>query len=96
MPVTAVAMPARHPVPGRIVDLGDVRLWVDDQGEGDPLLLALRLEEDHSLALMREHVANLQVAVITDAHPAYVIAHKPEECAALVRAFLDAGEGRDA
>ena len=37
--MTSPEMPRRHPAPGSLVDLGDVRLWVDDQGDGDPLLL---------------------------------------------------------
>jgi pimeloyl-ACP methyl ester carboxylesterase len=56
----------------------------------------LRPEDDHSLALMRERVPDLRVTVIADSHPAYVIAHKPEECAGVVRAFLqNTGDGRN-
>jgi pimeloyl-ACP methyl ester carboxylesterase len=43
---------------------------------------------DASLALMRERVRNLEVVVIPDAHPQYVLVQKPEECAAAVTAFL--------
>jgi hypothetical protein len=37
---------------------------------------------------MRERVRNLEVVVIPDAHPQYVLVQKPEECAAAVTAFL--------
>ena len=44
--------------------------------------------QDESLALMRERIPALEVATIPDAHPAYVLVQKPQECARAVRAFL--------
>ena len=41
---------------------------------------------------MLERVPNIGVATVEDAHPAYCIAQKPEERAAVVDAFL--GEHR--
>ena len=32
-------MPVRFPAPGALVDLGEVTLWTDDQGDGEPLVL---------------------------------------------------------
>lgn len=61
----------------------------DHGWDGKPL----RHEEDESLHLMRERVADLTAVTIPESHPAYVIAHKPAECARLVRDFL-AGERR--
>ncbi len=59
----------------------------DHGWDGKPL----RPEDDLSLALMQERIADLRVATIPDSHPGYVIAHKPEECARLVRDFLAEG-----
>lgn len=61
----------------------------DHGWDGKPL----RPEDDVSLALMREGIPDLREIVIRDSHPAYVIAHKPEECAAIVRAFLGGADG---
>jgi 3-oxoadipate enol-lactonase len=56
-----------------------------DQGwDGAPL----RPEDDASLALMRERIPGLRLAVVSGAHPAYAIAQRPEECARIVREFL--------
>jgi len=43
---------------------------------------------DYSLQEMQKRMPGLRTAVIPDSHPGYVIAHKPEECARIVRAFL--------
>ncbi|HJU48392.1 MAG TPA: alpha/beta hydrolase [Gaiellaceae bacterium] len=58
----------------------------DHGWDGQPL----RAEDDESLALMRERIADLRVVTIPESHPGYVIAHKPQECARAVRAFLAA------
>jgi len=49
-----------------------------------------RLDEaaDGSLQLMLAQVPDVRVATVADAHPAYVMVQKPEECAAIVDAFL--------
>ncbi len=44
--------------------------------------------DDHSLQEMRRRIPGLRTEVIPESHPGYVIAHKPEECARIVRAFL--------
>jgi pimeloyl-ACP methyl ester carboxylesterase len=51
-----------------------------------------RLDEsaDPSLQLMLEQVPDIEVATVPDAHPAYVVMQKPEECAAIAKAFLAA------
>jgi pimeloyl-ACP methyl ester carboxylesterase len=43
--------------------------------------------DDPSLALMRERIRGLEVVTVPGSHPAYVIAHKPQECADVVRRF---------
>lgn len=48
----------------------------------------LEMTDDSSLQLIRERIAHVEVAVIPDTHPAYVLVQKPEECAGAVRAFL--------
>jgi pimeloyl-ACP methyl ester carboxylesterase len=45
--------------------------------------------QDASLALMGERIPSLEVAKIPDAHPAYVLVQKPEECARVVGDFLE-------
>jgi pimeloyl-ACP methyl ester carboxylesterase len=52
--------------------------------EGEPL----DLEADESLTLMREGIDGLEVVIIPDSHPGYVLAHKPEECAGAANIFL--------
>lgn len=47
-----------------------------------------RVEEDASLELMRERVAGLEVVVIPDSHPQYVLVQRPEACAAAATAFF--------
>jgi pimeloyl-ACP methyl ester carboxylesterase len=44
---------------------------------------------DASVALMRERIPSLEVATIEGAHPAYVLVQKPQECARVVREFLE-------
>lgn len=46
--------------------------------------------EDPSLTLMKERVAELEVASIANAHPGYVYVQQPEKAAAAAEAFLDA------
>jgi pimeloyl-ACP methyl ester carboxylesterase len=46
------------------------------------------IEADESLRLLRDQIPGLEVAIVPDTHPGYVLAHKPEECARAVRAFL--------
>jgi len=58
----------------------------DHGWDGQPLAES----DDPSLTLMRERIPHLEVVTIPGSHPAYVIAHKPEECAAVVREFLAA------
>jgi len=45
-------------------------------------------EDDPSLALMRQALPELEVAVIEDAHAGYVLAQRPGECAETVLEFL--------
>jgi pimeloyl-ACP methyl ester carboxylesterase len=45
--------------------------------------------EDASLALMRERLARLEIAVVEDAHPGYVLVQRPEECAGKVQRHID-------
>jgi 3-oxoadipate enol-lactonase len=47
-----------------------------------------KVEEDASLRLMRERVGRLEVEVIPDSHPQYVLVQRPEACASAARAFL--------
>jgi pimeloyl-ACP methyl ester carboxylesterase len=56
----------------------------DHGWDGQPL----EATDDHSLQLMRERIPQLEVVTVPGSHPAYVIAHKPEDCAAVVRDFL--------
>jgi pimeloyl-ACP methyl ester carboxylesterase len=56
----------------------------DHGWDGQPLAES----DDPSLTLMRERIPHLDVVTIPGSHPAYVIAHKPAECAAVVREFL--------
>ncbi len=44
--------------------------------------------DDHSLQEMQKRIPGLRTEVIPESHPAYVIAHKPQECARIVRSFL--------
>ena len=44
--------------------------------------------EDASLELIRREVRDLEVVVVPDSHPQYVIMQRPAECAAEVTAFL--------
>ena len=53
--------------------------------EGRPADLA----GDASLELLKQSIGQLEVAVIDGSHPAYVLAHKPAECAAAVTSFLE-------
>ena len=46
--------------------------------------------DDPSLTLMRERIADLEVASIADTHPGYVYVQQPERAAAAAEAFLDA------
>jgi pimeloyl-ACP methyl ester carboxylesterase len=46
--------------------------------------------EDPSLNLMRERVPRLDVAIIPDAHPAYVSVQRPDRVAAAAEGFFDA------
>ena len=48
-----------------------------------------KVEEDASLELMRERVAHLEVEVIPDSHPQYVLVQRPEACAAAATAFFE-------
>ncbi len=52
--------------------------------EGRPLDPA----SDASLRLMRDGIPGLEVEIVPDSHPGYVLAHKPEVCAELARSFL--------
>ena len=45
---------------------------------------------DYSLQEMQRRIPGLRTEVIPESHPGYVIAHKPDECARIVRAFLGA------
>lgn len=58
---------------------------------GDRAWDGSRLEEsaDPSLQLMLRDVPRIEVATVSDAHPAYAIMQKPEECARIARAFLE-------
>ena len=49
---------------------------------------SLDLEADESLRLLRGGITDLEIAIIPDSHPGYVLAHKPEECARAVRGFI--------
>lgn len=44
--------------------------------------------DDPSLGLMRDRIAQLEVANIPDAHPGYVFIQKPAECAVAAEGFL--------
>jgi pimeloyl-ACP methyl ester carboxylesterase len=57
---------------------------------GDRAWDGSRLDEaaDPSLQLMLERVPEIRVATVEDAHPAYCIVQKPEECAGIVDRFL--------
>jgi 3-oxoadipate enol-lactonase len=49
---------------------------------------ALDPAEDASLRLILDSVPDVEVAVVPDAHPAYVLVQKPEECGRVVQDFL--------
>jgi pimeloyl-ACP methyl ester carboxylesterase len=59
------------------------------QGSQDYEGRPLDPEADASLRLMRDAIPGLEVVTIPDSHPAYVLAHKPEECVAVARRFLE-------
>ncbi|MBS1880400.1 MAG: alpha/beta hydrolase [Actinobacteria bacterium] len=46
--------------------------------------------DDPSLTLMRERIPDFDVAIIADAHPAYVAVQRPDRYAAAAEAFFDA------
>jgi pimeloyl-ACP methyl ester carboxylesterase len=60
--------------------------------QGDQGWAGERLDpaDDPSLQLMREAMPQLELAVIPDSHAQYVLAQRPRECAAAVKAFLGA------
>jgi pimeloyl-ACP methyl ester carboxylesterase len=47
------------------------------------------IAEDASLELMRARIPQLEVEVIPDSHPQYVLVQRPEACAAAAIAFLE-------
>ncbi len=65
--------------PTRVLQGG--RSW-----DGSPL----DVEDDPSFTLMRERIPQLEVAVIPDAHPGYVLAQRPDLAAAEAVRFFDA------
>jgi hypothetical protein len=46
------------------------------------------VEVDASLELMRQRVPRLEVEIIPDSHPQYVLVQRPEACAAVATAFF--------
>jgi pimeloyl-ACP methyl ester carboxylesterase len=46
-------------------------------------------KQDLSLDLMRDRLAHVEVRVIEDAHPGYVVLQRPAECARLVQRHVD-------
>jgi len=66
------------------IEVPTLVLQGDHGWDGEPLAEA----DDPSLSLMRARVPQLEVVTVPGSHPAYVIAHKPQECAAVVREFL--------
>lgn len=58
------------------------------QGDHDWSGCKIRPEDDQSLMLMREKIAQLEVAIIDDAHPALVLIQQPERCAAIAMEFM--------
>jgi len=54
--------------------------WQGEDGGG---------REDRSLELMRARIPRLEVTVVPDAHPGYVLLQQPEACAARVAAHVD-------
>lgn len=47
------------------------------------------VREDASLQLMRERIAQLEVEVLPDSHPQYVLVQRPDACAAAATAFFE-------
>lgn len=44
--------------------------------------------DDYSLQEMQKRIPGLRTEVIAESHPGYVVAHKPGQCARIVRDFL--------
>jgi pimeloyl-ACP methyl ester carboxylesterase len=58
-------IPPRCPAPGRLLDVGEVRLWVDDQGEGEPLVLVGGFSAGHFIwDFVRPHLGGFRTITL--------------------------------
>jgi pimeloyl-ACP methyl ester carboxylesterase len=56
--------------------------------QGDSGWDGQKLADDLSLALMRQQIPSLEVVVVDESHPGYVLIQKPQECASVAAEFF--------